>query len=106
MTKRKPYWQMKPEELANVTSQFNLPNVVAQSRSLTATERKQWNAAKRKRGRPKIGQGHKRVSLSMEQGLLNQVTAMARKQRISRSQLFAQVLEEALAREKNGCREK
>jgi metal-responsive CopG/Arc/MetJ family transcriptional regulator len=44
-----------------------------------------------------VGQGFKRVSVSLEKGLLKRATALAKKRRISRSKLFAQVLEEALA---------
>jgi metal-responsive CopG/Arc/MetJ family transcriptional regulator len=38
--------------------------------------------------------------VSLEQGLLQRVTALAKKRRISRSKLFAQVLEEALAHDR------
>ncbi len=96
--KRKPYWEMTAKELAEATKQFDEPFVVDQARPLTAAEREQWNRARRKRGRPKVGHGFKRVSVSIEQGLLKRVTALAKKRRISRSKLFAQVLEEALTR--------
>ena len=46
-----------------------------------------------------MGQGFKRVSVSLEQGLLTRVTALAKKRQISRSLLVAKVLEQALARE-------
>jgi hypothetical protein len=95
--KRKPYWEMTAEELAVATKQFEEPLVADQSRPLTPAEREQWQRVKRKRGRPKVGQGFKRVSVSLEQGLLQRVTALAKKRRISRSQLLAQVLEKAVA---------
>jgi len=91
---------MNAKELAEATKQFDEPFVVDQSRPLTPAEREQWNSASRKRGRPKVGQGFKRVSVSLEQGLLKRVTALAKKRRISRSSLVAKVLEQALAREK------
>ena len=47
-----------------------------------------------------MGEGFKRVSVSLEQGLLIRVTAFAKKSRISRSMLVAKALEQALAREK------
>jgi metal-responsive CopG/Arc/MetJ family transcriptional regulator len=46
----------------------------------------------------KIWRGFKRVSVSLEQGLLKRVTALAKQRRVSRSTLFAQALEEVLAR--------
>jgi hypothetical protein len=101
--KRKPYWEMNTEELAEATKQFDEPFVVDLSRPLTPAERAQWERAKRKRGRPMAGQGHKRVSLSMELGLLKRATALAKKRRISRSKLFALAIEAVLAKE-NGVR--
>lgn len=95
--KRKPYWEMTAKELADATKQFDEPFVVDQSRPLTEAERRQWQKVRRGRGRPKIGRGAKRISVSLEQDLLKRVTALARKRRISRSKLLAQVLEEALA---------
>jgi hypothetical protein len=99
--KSKPYWEMNPKELTEATNPFDEPLVVDQSRPLTPAEREQWNKVSRKRGRPKVGQGFKRVSVSLEQGLLNRVTALAKKRRISRSMLVAKVLEQALAREES-----
>jgi hypothetical protein len=97
--KSKPYWDMKPEELAKATKQFDKPSVVDHSRALTAEEREKWDRLSRKRGRPKVGEGFKRVSVSLEKGLLTRVTALAKKRRISRSMLVAKVLEQALAHE-------
>lgn len=88
---------MTTEELAEATKQFNEPFVVDRSRPLTPAEREQWNRIKRKRGRPKVGQVFKRVSVSIEQGLLGRATALARKRGVSRSKLFADLLEKALA---------
>src|SRR5439155_12905253 len=94
--KRKPYWEMTTPELAEATRQFDEPFVVDRSRPLNAEERKQWQRVKRKRGRPKNGQGFQRISVSVERGLLKRVTALAKKRRVSRSKLFAQVFEKAL----------
>ena len=98
--KSKPYWKMNPKELADATKPFDEPFVLDQSRPLNPAEREQWNRVSRKRGRPKVGDGFKRVSVSLEQGLLNRVTAFAKKSRISRSMLVAKALEQALAQEK------
>jgi hypothetical protein len=96
--KRKKYWEMTADELAATTKYFDESNVIATSRPLRAQERKKWQRIKR-RGRPTIGQGHKRISVSIERGLLRKITALAKKRHISRSRLFAQVLEEALAQD-------
>jgi predicted DNA-binding ribbon-helix-helix protein len=58
-----------------------------------------WNRVRRKRGRPKVGQGFKRVSVSLEQKLLRRVTALAQRRGMSRSMLIAKALEQALAQE-------
>ena len=97
--KSKLYWEMNPEELAKATKHFDEPFVLDQSRPLNSAENEQWNRVIRKRGRPKVGEGFKRVSVSLEQGLLNRVTALAKKSRISRSMLVAKALEQALAQE-------
>jgi hypothetical protein len=94
--KSKPYWEMKPKELAEATKTFDEQFVIDDSRPLNPLERAQWNRARRKRGRPKVGQGFKRVSVSLEQGLLDRVTAFAKKGRISRSALVARALEHVL----------
>jgi hypothetical protein len=100
MTKSKPYWKMNADELAKATEEFDEPFVIDQSRPLTSTERDQWNRVRRKRGRPKVGKGFKRVSLSLEQDLLKRVTNLAKKRHISRSKLIALVLTDALAQDK------
>ena len=98
--KRKPYWEMTPKELAKATEQFEVPFVADQSRPLTPAEREQWRRVKGKRGRPKVGQGFKRVSVSLEQGLLKRTTILAKKRHLSRSKLFAQLLVRALVEER------
>lgn len=97
--KEKRYWEMSPTELARATRQFDESEVADRSRPLTSAERQQWQRL-RKRGRPRVGQGAKRVSISMEQGLLKRATALAKKRHISRSRLLAEVLEAALAHER------
>jgi hypothetical protein len=95
--KKKPYWEMTSRELAEATKQFDEPFIVNKSRALTPAEREQWKRVKRKRGRPRKGQGFQRVSVSLERGLLKRATSLAKKRRLTRSQLIAQMLERALA---------
>jgi len=98
--KKKQYWEMSAKELAEATKQFDEPLVVDQSRPLTSAEREQWKQVKRKRGRPKIGRGYQRVSISVEKGLLKRMTAYAKKRQMTRSGLVAEGFEELLAKEK------
>jgi len=98
--KNKPYWEMTTEELEEATRQFDEPFVIRRSRPLTKNERKLWRAVKRKRGRPKIGRGFQRISVSMERGLLKQVTALAKKRGVSRSRLLTQMFEKEIAKER------
>ncbi len=97
--KRKAYWEMTGDELAGATKEFDEPFVADKSRPLTPAERERWKNLKKRRGRPRVGMGFKRISVSVERGLLKRVNALARKRRVSRSKLFALVLEEAIARE-------
>jgi hypothetical protein len=96
--KIKPYREMTTKELAEATKKFDESMVVDRSRPLSPEERAEWKRIKKKRGRPKLGKGFKRISVSIEQALLARVTATARKRRISRSRLFALALEESLAK--------
>jgi len=75
------------------------------TRPLNAAERRQWERAKSKRpgrGRPKVGQGAEKISLSVERGLLRQADALAKHRRISRAELVAAALEAELSRAKPG----
>jgi len=96
MSKSKPYREMNARELQAATRQFDESSVADQSRTLTPEEKAQWRRVKRKRGRPKIGQGYRRISVSIEGGLLKKITALAKRRRISRSKLFAQALQDAI----------
>src|SRR5580704_5014649 len=98
MRKSRPCREMNARELQAATQQFDEPSVADQSRPLTPAEKAQWRRVKRKRGRPKIGQGYRRISVSIEGGLLKKITALAKRRRISRSKLFAQALQDALPR--------
>ena len=48
---------MKSDELAAATAEFDREMVVSKSRPLTAAERRTWEAARRKPGRPRRGAG-------------------------------------------------
>jgi hypothetical protein len=64
---------------------------LARSKPLTPAQRADWRTRK-KMGRPKIGQGHKVVSISLEAGLLKKADAYAKRHGLKRAQLVAQGL--------------
>ncbi len=99
--KHNPYSNMTPAELAIATERFDKEFVTDEARPLTQDEQDQWIRVKAKRGRRKVGEGFQRISVSIEQGLLKRVTALAKERRISRSQLLAQALQDELARSRN-----
>jgi Ribbon-helix-helix protein, copG family len=104
MMKRKSYSKMTPAELAIATKRFDDEFVADEARPLTQDEQDQWIRVKAKRRRRKVGEGFQRISVSIEQGLLKRVTALAKERRISRSQLLAQALQDELARNRNRSR--
>ena len=94
---KKKYWEMNTDELAAETARFDKSFVIDESRPLTPAERAKWNKVRRKRGRPKTGEGFKRITISLERGLARKVDALVKKRKTSRSRLLAQALERLTA---------
>lgn len=92
--------KMTAAELAAATRQFEGELDLAETRPLSAENRKWWQQARRP-GRPKVGKGAKPVLITVEQNLLKQADAYARKHKINRSQLFARGVE-AILRKRAG----
>ncbi len=88
---------MDAKQLAKATEQFAEELVIDKSRPLTKEDRAQWNKAKRKRGRPKIGKGVTVISVSLEKGLLAKADKVAKRRGISRAKLISHGLETVLA---------
>jgi hypothetical protein len=67
--------------------------ILAKSKPLNARERAEWKRIqanmRRNRGRPKVGDGVQKVSVSIEQSLLARVDAYAKSHKMKRSELFA-----------------
>ena len=95
----KPYTQMNARELAVATAHFDKEFVIDQSREQTPEERRQWQRAKRKRGRPRQGQGVQIISVSIEKGLLEKTDRLAKKLHTQRTRLIARGLEAILNEE-------
>ena len=90
------YERMKPEGLREATKAFDEEMVVDKSRPLTAAERKAWETARRKPGRPRRGAGAKVISVSVERGLLARSDALARELGVSRASLIERGLRAVL----------
>ena len=63
---------------------------------LTPAQRKAWRKfrqRRRHRGRPKVGQGAKIVSLTIERGLLRRTDALAKREGVSRANVVSRGLE-------------
>jgi hypothetical protein len=93
--KAKKYWDMNAAQLAATTKEFDEPFVVENTQSLTAADHQR---RKRRRGRPKIGQGFQRISVSIEKGLLKKVNAFAKKRRMRPRASWRRHSEESLRR--------
>jgi plasmid replication initiation protein len=94
--KRKDYQHMTVEELAEATKQFDQPDVIEQSSPLGPDDVALWRRVKTKRGRPQIGKGFQRISVSIERSLLSRVNSFAKRKKLSRSKLLADLLKRAL----------
>jgi hypothetical protein len=90
----KDFMKMNTEQLAEATKQYDREFV--KTRPLTEEEKRQWERAKRKRGRPRVGTGAERISVTIEKRLLAKATKLAKKLRISRAQLISQGLRSML----------
>src|SRR5438132_12560024 len=95
--KKKRYWKMTATELAEATnssiSRLPWTSLVPRLRPSASRGR----GSNGKGPAPGDGQGFQRVSLSIERGLLKGA-GLAKKRRLSRSQLFAQMLEASVGR--------
>ncbi len=90
------YERMKPEELREATKPFDEEMVVDKSRPLSAAERKAWETAPRKPGRPRRGAGAKVISVSVERDLLARSDALAKELGVSRASLIERGLRAVL----------
>jgi len=91
-----PYCRLSAEELDAETAKFDRESIADRSRPLTRGLEARLRKASRKRGRPRIGKGARKVLVTVERDLLKRTDALARRKKISRSQLIAQGLEALL----------
>jgi hypothetical protein len=86
---------MSAAELAAATKEFDRLYAFERARPMTAAQRA---VERRLRGRPKIGAGAKKVSISLEGRLLKMTDALAKKEGINRSQLITDLIVSGLGR--------
>jgi hypothetical protein len=97
-TKRrsKPHTAMTAAELRETTAEFDREFVADTFGPPTAQQRAQDRRARRKKGRPRIGQGAKTISVTIEKGLLAKADQLARRLGASRAALIARGLQSVI----------
>ena len=105
MTKKKlspveEFLALPDEEKERQCREFDKDFIFEKARPLSAEQRAIWERVKR-RGRPRIGNGAKVISLTVERSLLKDADARAKALGISRAELVGRALRALLAR-KNG----
>ena len=92
----KPLWEMTTAELGKATGQFEREFVGKTFKKPTPAQKARLARAKRKRGRPQLGQGVQVISVSLEKGLLKAVDSLAKKKKAKRAELIASGLQAIL----------
>ena len=87
MKKKKPYWEMNAEELADATKEFDDPVYEPVAVKATVAERAQLRRWQRKRAAARA-----RLTLSLDRGLIEQTDNYA----VSRGVTFSDVVSDAL----------
>jgi len=90
----KPYTKMNARELAAATKEFDREFVFETFKPLTFAQRQRIKqaVARRKSGRPRVGQGAERINVTVERSLLSRSDAYAKRHGLSRSELIARGL--------------
>ena len=88
--------EMTAAELARATRAFDRPYVFEKARAMTAAQRAEERTLRR--GRPRKGEGTRKVSISLEGGLLRRADAVAKRRGIGRSELIARFVALGLRR--------
>ena len=90
------YGRMNPVELDAEVAKFEREFIAETAQSLSEEECVRDRRAKRKRGRPVVGNGAKRVLITIESTLLQRSDAYADRHGLTRSALIARGLEALL----------
>src|SRR5438067_1939411 len=87
------YGRMDAAKLDEQVAKFDQEFIADTARALTAKERVRDRRARRKRGRPRVGNGATRVLITIESSLLQRSDAYAEQHGLTRSALIARGLE-------------
>jgi hypothetical protein len=90
------YGRMEAAELDKEVAKFDQEFIADTAEALTQEERVRYQRARRKRGRPRVGNGANRVLITIESTLLRRSDAYAKKIGLTRSALIARGLEALL----------
>jgi hypothetical protein len=85
-----PYNKMTAEEMDAEVAKFDRPNPSLRGKPLSKKQHAQHRHAKRRMGRPVVGKGSMRISITMERGLLKAVDEHAAKSNATRSALISE----------------
>lgn len=91
----KAFWEMSADELSSATREFDREDLSA-GEPLSGEMLTRYRRARRKRGRPRRGEGSKVISVSLEKSLLRRTDRLVKKLRTTRAQLIARALERVL----------
>ena len=100
------YGRMTAAELDEAVAKFDQEFIVETAKPLTPKERRTEQRANRKRGRPRVGAGARRVLVSIEAALLRRLDVYAEKHGLTRSAVIACGLELLLAKDADSERAK
>jgi hypothetical protein len=100
------YGRMDAAELDEEVAKFDQELIADTARPLSAQDRVRDRKAKRKRGRPKVGNGSRRVLITIEASLLERSDAYADQHGLTRSALIARGLEAMLETSAESSRSK
>src|SRR3972149_4261865 len=92
----KPYWEMTTAELSKATAEFDREFVGKTFKKPTTAQKARLDRAKRKRGRPQLGQGVQVISVSIEKELLKAVDKLAKNKKAKRAEFITCVLRAVL----------
>ena len=95
-TARGRYEQMTAAELARATAEFDREFVADSFAAASPGERRWFERARRKPGRPREGRGARVISVSVEGELLERADALARDLGVTRARLIARGLKAVL----------
>ena len=97
--KQKAIADMTVAELEQLAAEFDRDFVIDETRPLDADDRAQWGKAKGRPGQRRAPKDAKRISVTMDPGLLSRADRLAKEKRVSRSSLIARGLQAVLAAE-------